>query len=304
MTARQKIIPCLWFDDQAEPAVRQYAAIFPESRPGPVTRYSPAGAKAAGRPAGSVLTAETTVAGLDLVGLNGGPHVSFTPAISIFVTCTDAAETERVFRRLAEDGAPLMPLQSYPFSERYGWIVDRFGMSWQISTAPEPAPTAPCLMFVGDQCGRAEAAIRQYEGLFPGSATASVSRYTPDDPCDSAGLVKHAAFALAGQPFRAMDSGLDHAFTFSEAVSFQVLCESQAEIDHYWHGLGAGGEPSARRCGWLKDRFGVSWQIVPQSLPRMLRQGTADQVERVTEAVLRMAKLDMAALDRAFGGAA
>lgn len=302
MTDGQKIVPCLWFDGQAEAAADAYVAILPDSRKGTVTRVPKAAGVVSGQPPGSVLTAGFRISGQDMVALNGGPHVSFTPALSFLVTCTSVEETEDLHARLTDGGSSLMPLQSYPFSELYGWTVDRYGLSWQVLTAPRPAPPAPCLLFVGDRCGQVEEAIDRYALLFPDSDVQSLERHRPDDPGNDTGLVKQAVFTLAGQTFRAMESSLGHRFDFTEAVSFQILCDSQEEVDHYWHGLGDGGDPGARRCGWLKDRHGISWQVVPRVLSRMLAEATTEQVERVTAAFLQMEKLDIATLERAYAG--
>jgi predicted 3-demethylubiquinone-9 3-methyltransferase (glyoxalase superfamily) len=154
-------------------------------------------------------------------------------------------------------------------------------------------------MFTGAQCGRAEAAVERYVSAFEESRIDDLRRADPDNDAHD-GLVRHARFTLAGHEFMAMDSAAAHEFTFNEAVSFQVMCENQAEIDHYWGALGEGGAPG--QCGWLKDEFGVSWQVVPTALPRLLGGSDADRVARVTNAFLQMKKFDIAALERAREG--
>jgi predicted 3-demethylubiquinone-9 3-methyltransferase (glyoxalase superfamily) len=198
----------------------------------------------------------------------------------------------------------LMPLDAYPFSERYGWTEDRYGLSWQVMYAGDEdiqRRITPTLMFVGEVCGRAEEALTFYTSVFPESKVDHVLRYARGEEPDEEGTIKHAGFTLAGQEFATMDSARDHDFGFNEAISFMVGCDSQDEIDYYWDSLSA--VPEAEQCGWLKDKFGVSWQIVPSILGELLGSGTKEQTARVTEAFLQMKKFDIAELKRAYEGA-
>jgi predicted 3-demethylubiquinone-9 3-methyltransferase (glyoxalase superfamily) len=153
---------------------------------------------------------------------------------------------------------------------------------------------APCLWFNGT----AEEAARFYVSVFPNSAVDSVSRYGAGSrfPPGTALMVE---FTLNGQRFQALNGGPE--YSFSEAVSFSVPCADQSEVDHYWDALIADGG-SAGRCGWLKDRFGVSWQIVPQALGRMMKAASGAQAQRTMGALMQMSKLDVAALEAAFAG--
>lgn len=303
MTDTQEIIPSIWFDDQAEEATHHYASVFADAEVGTISRTNREIAEVAGRPEGTVLTVSFRIAGQAFTALNGGPVFELNPAISFFVNCSDAREVDALYDSLATGGTVLMPLQAYPFSERYAWVQDRFGVSWQLNAAPRAQRIAPCLMFVGAQCGRAEEAMQRYAEIFPRSDIDTVARWEDGEaPPNTAGTVKHAIFSLAGQEFRAMDSAFDHAFTFNEALSLQVICETQDEIDHYWERLADGGDPQARRCGWLKDRFGVSWQVVPAALFDMLNDADPRRVERASRAFLQMEKFDLDKLRRAFDG--
>jgi predicted 3-demethylubiquinone-9 3-methyltransferase (glyoxalase superfamily) len=161
-------------------------------------------------------------------------------------------------------------------------------------------PITPTLMFVGEVCGKAEEAIELYASVFPDSKVGPVLRYGKDEQPDEEGTIKYASFLLAGQAFAAMDSAQEHAFGFNEAISILVSCDTQEEIDHYWDSLSA--VPEAEQCGWLKDRYGLSWQVAPSAMDEMLRTGTKAQVARVTEAFLKMKKFDLAALRRAYEG--
>jgi predicted 3-demethylubiquinone-9 3-methyltransferase (glyoxalase superfamily) len=202
-----------------------------------------------------------------------------------------------------------MELGEYPFSEKFGWTQDRYGLSWQVIFAGKSEIKqrfTPALLFVGDVCGKTEEAINFYTSVFSArdrqgaSRVDSLVRYGKGEEPDKEGTVKYAAFTLHGQEFGAMDSAHEHQFAFNEAISFIVNCETQEEIDYYWDKLSA--VPEAEQCGWLKDRFGVSWQIAPTAMDEMLRSGTPEQIDRVTQAFLPMKKFDLAKLREAFEG--
>ena len=192
-----------------------------------------------------------------------------------------------------------MPLQAYPFSELYGWLADRYGLSWQVSLAwgEETTRITPSVMFVGDHVGQAEEAINFYTSVFADSEVGELSRYTEGQEPDKEGTIAYGPFVLAGQDFAAMDSAREHDFTFNEAVSFIVDCGDQAEVDYYWEKLSA--VPESEQCGWLKDKFGVSWQIVPTVLNKLVADSDRAKANRVMEAMLQMKKLDVAALQAA-----
>lgn len=154
----------------------------------------------------------------------------------------------------------------------------------------------PCLWF-DDQ---AEEAARFYTGIFPDSAIGTITRYTDvgqEHHGKPVGSVLTVAFTLAGQPFLALNGG--PVFRFNEALSLQVLCETQDEVDHYWHHLSEGNPAAAMECGWLKDRFGLPWQVVPVRLTELLADPDAEVVRRVTRAMFAMQKMDIASLERA-----
>lgn len=304
MATTPPIVPCLWFDDQGEQAAEFYTSLFPDSRILSTTRYGKEGSEVHGRPEGSVMTADFRLAGQRFLALNAGPVFKFTPAASFFVVCESEAEVDALWAALGEGGQTLMELGGYDWSEKYGWLSDRFGLSWQISLGRLDRvgqKITPMLMFTGAQCGRAEEAMTRYVAAFDGSAIDGVLRYGPGNAAPE-GSVQHAQFSLGEYKFMVMDSPLPHPFTFTEAISFQVLCDTQEEIDHFWERLGAGGDPTAQQCGWLKDEFGVSWQVVPAALPRMLRDADRQTAGRVTNAFMQMKKFDLAALQRAYEG--
>jgi predicted 3-demethylubiquinone-9 3-methyltransferase (glyoxalase superfamily) len=148
---------------------------------------------------------------------------------------------------------------------------------------------------------QAEEAARAYTAIFPNSRIVTVTRYSEAGQelhGQKPGAVMTVEFELNGHPFTALNGG--PLFKFNEAVSFQIHCDTQAEIDHYWDRLGAGGDPKAQQCGWLKDKYGVSWQVVPAALPDLLADPA--KARRVMEALLRMTKLDIRALQDAAAG--
>jgi predicted 3-demethylubiquinone-9 3-methyltransferase (glyoxalase superfamily) len=152
----------------------------------------------------------------------------------------------------------------------------------------------PCLWFDGE----AEEAARFYVGIFPGSRITAVTRYPEDLHGMPAGSVLTVAFELGEQPFTALNGG--PMYRFSEAISLQVLCDTQEEIDRLWSRLADGGDPRAQQCGWLKDRFGLSWQVVPRVLSAMLADPDPARKKAVMAAFLPMKKFDLVALERAY----
>lgn len=292
----QGITPHLWFDKEAVEATEFYVAALPGSKITSVSQITDT-------PSGDCDIVAFELCDQPFMAISAGPHFKFTPATSFLVRCATTEEVDELWRKLSDGGEALMALDSYPFSERYGWTTDRYGLSWQVmhDTSGEiDQKIIPTLLYVGDVCGKAEEAANLYTSLFPDSGIHHVDRYSESDAPDKPGTARHLSFSLAGQKFAAMDSAHTHDFTFNEAISFQVGCETQDEIDHYWESLSA--VPEAEQCGWLKDKFGVSWQVVPAQLQEFLSEGTKEQSERVTQAFLQMKKFDLAELQRAYDG--
>ncbi|MDP3644098.1 MAG: VOC family protein [Bacteroidota bacterium] len=271
------IHPCLWFDGQAKAAADFYCSIFTNSK---ITASTP-----------MVVTFELN--GNKLMGLNGGPMFKMNPSISLFVTCKSVSETNAIWARLIDGGSALMPLDQYPWSERYGWLQDKFGMTWQISVATNDdaeLKIKPSMLFTGSQFGRAGEAIQFYSSVFDHSSTEMLVLYPAED--QHAGKVMYSEFKLNQYNLIAMDGPGVHDFSFNEAVSFVVECETQEEIDYYWTKLTEGGQESM--CGWLKDKFNVSWQIVPKIIVSLMSY--PEKVPKVMQAVLNMKKLDIETL--------
>jgi predicted 3-demethylubiquinone-9 3-methyltransferase (glyoxalase superfamily) len=290
------ITPHLWFDTQAREAAQFYTETFPNSRIVSMTTIHDT-------PSGSADIVTAEIWDQRFLLLNAGPYFTFNPSVSFIVRCTSASEVDGFWERLSAGGTPLMELGSYPFSDRYGWIQDRYGLSWQVIQTRQSfgrQRIVPSMMFVGNLCGRAEEAMTFYTTGFPDSGIGDVARYGAGAEPDREGTIMHAEFSLAGQTFAVMDSAHEHKFAFNEAISFLVNCDDQEEIDYYWNKLSA--DPKAEQCGWLKDRFGLSWQVSPSAMDRMLATGDEAAVRRVTQAFLKMKKFDIAALERAYEG--
>lgn len=298
------ITPHLWFDTQAAEAADFYVSVFPESQ---VT--SRTGLRET--PSGDVENVTFRLWGQDFMAISAGPAFTVNPSISFIVNVDPSrvqharTEVDRLWDALSEDGQVLMDLGVYPFSQRYGWVQDRYGVSWQIMLTdpdgePRP-PILPALLFVGAAAGQAEAARELYTDLFADAERGVLVRWPEGAPGEVPGTVMFSDFRLGDTWLTAMDSANPgHTFGFTEGVSLVVSCADQAEIDRYWAALSA--VPEAERCGWCKDRFGVSWQIVPEALGRLMSAGTPEQSQRVVAALLDMGKLDIAALEAAYAG--
>lgn len=292
----------LWFDNNAEEAIKFYVSLFPNSEIISESRYGKEGFEIHGRPEGTIMAMSFTLSGSEFVAINGGPIFKMNPSISFFIMCETAAEADKFWNALVDGGEVLMALDKYDWSERYGWLNDRYGVSWQIYTGQANAANqkiVPAFMFVGEQAGRAEEAINFYTSIFKNSEIEGIMHYPPGG-IDPEGTVAHAQFTLSGQVFMALDSAMEHKFQFNEGVSIIVNCSNQEEIDYYWNKLTAGGKEV--QCGWLKDKFGVSWQVVPVQLGEMLSSGDKEQTARVTKAFLKMIKFDIQELKEAFNG--
>jgi predicted 3-demethylubiquinone-9 3-methyltransferase (glyoxalase superfamily) len=236
--------------------------------------------------------------GKKFMGLNGGPMFTINPSISLFVLCESINETNELWNNLMDGGKVLMPIDKYPWSERYGWVQDKFGLTWQVSVVYKEGDTqkiTPSMLFTGNQFGKAEEAIKLYTSVFNSSSTDTLIHYYPEGDVN-AGKVMFSEFKLNQYPLIAMDGPGEHGYTFNEAVSIVVNCETQEEIDYLWNILTAdGGQESM--CGWLKDKFGVSWQIVPSIIGQLMSD--PKKAPGVMQAVMKMKKLDIEKLIQA-----
>ncbi len=293
----QAITTHLWFDKEAKEAAALYTSIFKDSKiKNTATLHN--------TPSGTVDLLSIELLGQEFRLINAGPLFKFTPAVSFLVACDTKEEVEALWNELAKGGSALIELGEYPFSEKYGWTQDRYGLSWQVMFMGDrkiEQKITPTLMFVGEQCGKAEEAIKFYASVFHDAKIGHILRYGKGEKPDKEGTIKHAGVSLEGESFAIMDSARAHNFTFNEAISFMVHCDTQEQIDYFWSKLSA--DPTAERCGWLKDKFGLSWQIVPTVMDEMLSDKDQSKLARVTEAFLKMRKFDIAKLKEAYGQA-
>lgn len=299
----KKIVPHLWFDKEAKEAAAFYASIFENSKITSSTVLT-------GTPSGDCDIVGFELLGQPFLSISAGPYFKFTPAISLMVyfdPFRDADAGKKIdaaWNKLITGGEALMPIDKYPFAERYGWVKDRYGLTWQLilsDSAGEDRPTImPSLLFVKEKLGKAEEAINFYLSVFKDSKLGTLAKYPAGAEPNKEGTVMFSDFRLLDAWFVAMDGGGEHAFDFNEAFSLMVRCDTQEEIDYYWEKLSA--VPEAEQCGWLRDKFGIAWQITPSNMDEMMQSDDKAAVARVTEAFLKMKKFDLAALDRAFRG--
>jgi len=300
----QKITPHLWFDKEAREAAEFYVSLFGEGSK--VTHVL----TLENTPSGSVEVVSFEILGTEFQSISAGPYFKFNPSVSFHVICKTKEKIDELWSKFSKGGKVLMELAEYPFSKRYGWIQDKYGLSWQliyVENVPEIQRITPVFMFVQNVCGKAEEAIQMYASVFKNAPRAhgisevrNITRYNKGELPDKEGTARYADFSLAGMKMGAMDSALAHDFNFNEAISFIVNCETQEEIDYYWGKLSA--DPKSEQCGWLKDKYGVSWQIVPRILGTFMSDKDAKKVQRVTEAFLKMKKFDIQKLKQAYEG--
>jgi predicted 3-demethylubiquinone-9 3-methyltransferase (glyoxalase superfamily) len=295
------ITPHLWFDTQAREAAAFYCSVFPDSRITHLTTLRDT-------PSGDCDVVSFVLWGQPFMAISAGPLFKFNPSVSFFAgfdpsRMDDArGKLDALWDALRDGGKVLMPLQEYPFSKRYGWVQDRFGVSWQLILGdpkgdPRPA-IVPSLLFTGDVVGKAAEAGAYYRSVFADSREGQLVPYGEGMEPDQAGTVMFSDFRLGPTTwFAAMDSAHEHGFAFNEAISFIVTCADQDELDRHWAKLSS--DPKSEQCGWCKDKFGLSWQVQPRLLADLMQSGDSRLVERVTQAFLPMKKLDVAGIEAA-----
>lgn len=273
---KKQITPCLWFNNQAKEAADLYYSVFEQSK---ITAQSP-------------IVTEVEVSGQQFILLDGGPMYQPNPSISFYYICEKEKELENIWNAFNKDGKVIMPLDKYPWGEKYGWVSDKFGISWQLAlgkVSEVGQKITPCLMFTGEQYGRADEAIAHYTSIFKKVSIDGILRYGATESPDKEGKVKHAQISVDGQKFMLMESAAEHDFTFTEGVSLTVYCETQDEIDYYWNSFTESGEESM--CGWLRDKFGVSWQIIPTMLGKIM--SNPSKAGKAAQAFMSMRKLNI-----------
>ena len=273
------ISTCIWFDKQAQEAADFYAPIFPDFK----------------SVSSNPLAVVYEMGGRRFMHLNGGPGYAVNPSISFFVGYDSEEEIRKSWDKLMEGGKALMPLDTYPWSAKYGWVADKYGVNWQLMMGHQSGTRiVPSLMFTQHNAGKLKEALAFYTSLFDASAILAMSLYEKGEP-DTEGNIKYSQILLNGLPFSAMESTGPHPFIFNEGVSFVVTVDTQEEIDRYWDALVKEGQPG--KCGWLKDKYGVSWQIVPTLLGKLMTN--PDTAPKAAYAFLQMSKLIIADLEKA-----
>jgi predicted 3-demethylubiquinone-9 3-methyltransferase (glyoxalase superfamily) len=288
-----KITPCLWYDKEAKEASQFYVSCFGNGSKVKSTTVLE------NTPSGTVDIVSIELFGQEFTLISAGPFFKLNPSISFLVVCKTKEEVDRYWEKLSKNGSVLMELGKYPFSKRYGWVRDKFKLTWQLYLTTDhmvKQRIIPTLMFTDKQSGQAESAIKHYVSVFQNAKIGDILRYSKGEEPDTKGTIKHSDFMLEGQRFAAMDSARVHNFTFNEAISFIVQCKTQEEIDYYWNKLSA--NPEAEQCGWLKDKFGVSWQIVPTGMDKMLKGKTKEKTDKLVQTFLTMKKIDIATLQK------
>jgi len=291
----QRIVPNIWFDHTAAEAAEFYTSVFPNARVVDTQHYPTEGLlDFQADMAGEVLTVEFEIDGYRMIGINAGSEFRPNPSVSFFVNFDPSVDPDarrhldELWVALSDGGKALMPLQEYPHSPHYGWIEDRYGVSWQLmltDPAGEPRPfLIPSIMFGSAVRGRAREALDFYTSVFDGRV-GGVFTYPPEAG-EVAGEVMFADFQLLGQWFATMDAA-DQDFTFTCGVSLMVNCHGQDELDRYWDRLSA--VPDAEVCGWCADEYGLSWQVVPDNLDELMAKPGA------YAKLMAMSKIDIAA---------
>ncbi|MCB0746812.1 MAG: VOC family protein, partial [Ignavibacteriae bacterium] len=197
----------------------------------------------------------------------------------------------------SEGGSINMPLDKYDWSEKYAWVKDKFGVSWQldIDKINSPQKIVPALLFVNDKVTKVKEAVNHYSNIFPYSKLIFSAPHSGDD-----NNLLFAQFSLSGNLFNAMSGQGEHNFDFNEAVSFIINCDSQDEVNYYWEKLTEGGSESM--CGWLTDKFGVSWQVVPTEMFKYIGGNDKEKSSRAMNAMFQMKKLDLNLFQKAYEG--
>lgn len=283
----QKIIPNLWFNGNAKEAVDYYTSIFPNTKVISTSHYPKSKEEGLAdfqlNMAGKELTIDFNIMGFRFVAINAGPEFAPNPSVSFFITLDSKEKIDELWGKLAAagQGKELMALTKYPFSEYYGWVEDKYGVSWQLMlNNPEGdgrPMVMPSLLFTQDKNGKAEEAINFYTSVFKNSKTGQLVRRPEDDPMAKAGTLMFGDFMLEDVWIAAMDGGVGHKFTFNEGVSLLISCKDQDEIDYFWEKLTQdGGEESV--CGWLKDKYGVSWQVAPDNMEELMKSPNAFKI--------------------------
>ncbi|MFV8313217.1 VOC family protein [Aerococcus viridans] len=282
----------LCFNNQAEEAVKYYTEVFSQSEITREIHYPMA--------KGEAVAYDFTIENQAFAAFNGDSDFKMNPSFSLMISLDTAEEVDTLYAKLAKGGKDLMPLDAYPFSDRYAWVEDQFGLSWQIMLAPDVPKNYKIrvsLLFAGQYCGQAEQALKDYAAIFQMAAPGHINYYQEGEAQDARAKVNYAELNVGDQQLVFMDHGFGSDEEFSEAISFQIIAGAQSEVDYYWEKLSA--DEKAERMGWLKDSHGISWQVVPQAYLQIMETANEEQKKRVLDALFKMKKMDVARLENA-----
>ncbi|AQX07557.1 VOC family protein [Elizabethkingia ursingii] len=278
------IFPCLWCNGDAKEAAEFYCQVF----------------------GGKIAVDTPVVINIELFGqklmlLNAGPQFEKNPSISFLINCASEEDVQHYWDMLSKDGMALMELDSYPWSKKYGWIKDKYGATWQLYFGEmQDQKMVPTLMFMHKNNGKAMEAMEFYTSTFPESKIGGVLKYKDGgENGENPENVQHAQFVINNYMLSCMDSSFDHKFDFNEGISLVTMTNDQKETDHLWNTLISGGGRESM-CGWLKDQYGVSWQIVPKRLIELMNDSNPEKSQKVVQAMLKMQKIVIADLEAAY----
>ncbi|HHT7803442.1 TPA: VOC family protein [Streptococcus suis] len=285
----QTIIPHLWYNTEAKEAAAFYVDLFSGKIDWTYTITD--------TPSGDSDLVQFQLGDMTLAAISAGPYFKLNESMSLTVSVADKAELTRLYEALSDGGRVLMPLAEYPFSPYYVWLEDRFGLSWQLSYAPDldkPYQFDICLLFSQEQVGLAQPMLDYYKDKLPQASVGQLSYYGEGEAAVAAAKLNYAELFIGDQKMIAMDHGYGGEASFNEAFSLMVYVDSQDELNFYYDLLSA--VPEAEICGWAKDQFGISWQIVPRILMEAYDTANPETVKAVNDAVLTMKRLDFATI--------
>jgi len=282
------IFPCLWYDGDAKESAEFYCKVFN----GKITADTP-------------MVMNIDLFGQKLMLLNGGPHFTKNASVSFMIICETEGEVQKYWDQLIDGGIALMEIGEYPWSKKYGWVRDKFGVTWQVylgENGDVEQKIIPTLMFIHQNNGKAMQAMKLYTQIFPNSKIGNVLKYgdgVGNETHEIPENVQHAHFEIDGYSFFCMDNSYDHQFDFNEGISVVVMTDSQDQTDNYWDALTVDGGRESM-CGWLKDKFGMSWQIVPKRLIELMSDPDPEKAQKVIMAMMKMQKIVIQDLEKAY----
>lgn len=292
MLKLDKIVPHLWFENEAKEAAEFYLSIFENSKILLSTVIR-------GTPSGNSEFIILSLEGRQFMFISAGKSgFSFNGTVSFSICCSSIEEVEYYYNKLAVK--EIMKLDSYHFSEKYAWVVDKYGVHWQMVYLKDVQikdKIIPSVLFSGSNTGKAKEALQYYKDIFKVETEPLIILYGDREP-ERADMVSYSEINLLGKSFSLMDTCPKLDIEFNESISFLINCDTQEEIDYYWDKLSA----IEQECGWVKDKFNFSWQIYPVLMDHIYSKGTDEQIERVIQAIMKMKKFIIADVEKAFNG--